>query len=237
MRLAALGARHDAPDDDGRRARPARASVSVHGVADDPRGGAPRLRRRRARLAALGRATTGRRDLAGGGPPGHARGGRAAGGGAEVACGGGGFAEDTAPADALVAVPDGRGGWAVGESLAEARGRAGTGPGAQLHGGAAPSPGAPPGDWDLTLRTTFVEPAYLEPDASWCAPGGEPATPLANGGAFGGKAASPVAAVARRLADEHGPAGAGRVLPRGRGALRAQAPPDRGRRPRPTGRG
>jgi hypothetical protein len=54
------------------------------------------------------------------------------------------------------------------------------------------------------LRTTFVEPAYLEPDASWCVPGGAPASPLANGGAFGGKLASPVGAVARRLADEHG---------------------------------
>ena len=31
----------------------------------------------------------------------------------DVALGGGGFADDTAPADALVAVPDGRGGWAV----------------------------------------------------------------------------------------------------------------------------
>ncbi len=35
-------------------------------------------------------------------------------------------------------------------------------------------------------------------------PGGEPATPLANGGAFGGKLDTEVAAVARRLADEHG---------------------------------
>ena len=39
----------------------------------------------------------------------------------------------------------------------------------------------------VRLATSWVEPAYLEPDASWCAPGGEPATPLANGGAFGGK--------------------------------------------------
>jgi CO/xanthine dehydrogenase Mo-binding subunit len=49
-----------------------------------------------------------------------------------------------------------------------------------------------------------VEPAYLEPDASWCEPGGTPATPLANGGAFGGKTTSDVASIARRLADEHG---------------------------------
>ncbi len=64
----------------------------------------------------------------------------------------------------------------------------------------------PEGTWHRTLQTTWVEPAYLEPDASWCAPGGEPVTPLANGGAFGGKRSSEVAAVARRLADEHGTA-------------------------------
>jgi hypothetical protein len=62
----------------------------------------------------------------------------------------------------------------------------------------------PPGQWALTLRTGWVEPAYLEPDASWCQPGGEPASPLANGGAFGGKVASVVPAAARMLADRHG---------------------------------
>ncbi|HEX6578963.1 MAG TPA: hypothetical protein VF082_11395, partial [Jiangellaceae bacterium] len=41
-------------------------------------------------------------------------------------------------------------------------------------------------------------------DASWCTPVGEPATPLANGGAFGGKLASVVTEAARSLADEHG---------------------------------
>ncbi|HWC38155.1 MAG TPA: hypothetical protein VG476_06485, partial [Acidimicrobiales bacterium] len=49
-----------------------------------------------------------------------------------------------------------------------------------------------------------VEPAYLETDASWCRPGGEPATPLANGGAFGGKVASVAPEAARRLADDYG---------------------------------
>jgi len=124
--------------------------------------------------------------------------------GAGVACGGGGFAEDTAPGDALVAVPDGRGGWAVGESLIEARQRADRVPGRNSTAALRHPLEVPPGTWDLTLRTTFVEPAYLEPDASWCAPGGEPVTPLANGGAFGGKVVSPVGAVARRLADETG---------------------------------
>jgi hypothetical protein len=62
----------------------------------------------------------------------------------------------------------------------------------------------PDGEWARTLRTTWVEPGYLETDASWCVPGGEPATALANGGAFGGKATTEVGGVARRLADEHG---------------------------------
>src|SRR5205814_1630 len=44
----------------------------------------------------------------------------------------------------------------------------------------------------------------LEPDASWCTPGGEPASPLANGGAFGGKEASPAGDAARELADRLG---------------------------------
>jgi len=62
----------------------------------------------------------------------------------------------------------------------------------------------PPGDWAVRLATTFVEPAYLETDASWCEPGGEPVSCLANGGAFGGKMQSMVSAAARELADEHG---------------------------------
>ncbi|HNL88540.1 MAG TPA: hypothetical protein PKH05_05715, partial [Nitrospira sp.] len=45
----------------------------------------------------------------------------------------------------------------------------------------------PEGDWAAVLRTTWVEPAYLEPDASWCEPGGEPVTALANGGAPPGR--------------------------------------------------
>jgi xanthine dehydrogenase small subunit len=122
----------------------------------------------------------------------------------DVALGGGGFADDTAPSDALVAVPDGRGGWAVGETLSEARHAAGKVQGRRTTAALRHPLGVPDGNWDATLRTTWVEPAYLEVDASWCLPGGEPATPLANGGAFGGKAASLAPAAARRLADDHG---------------------------------
>jgi xanthine dehydrogenase small subunit len=124
--------------------------------------------------------------------------------GPEVALGQGGFADDLAPPGALVAVPDGRGGWAVGATLAEARARAGKVQGRRSTVGIRHPLDVPPGPWDLTLRTTWVEPAYLETDASWCEPGGSPASPLANGGAFGAKTASVVTEVARRLAAEHG---------------------------------
>ncbi|HEX2063968.1 MAG TPA: hypothetical protein VHE80_06070, partial [Acidimicrobiales bacterium] len=124
--------------------------------------------------------------------------------GPHVALGGGRFADDTAPPDALVAAVDGTGGWSVGETLHEARALAGKVQGRRTTIELLHPLDVPPGDWDVALRTTWVEPAYLEPDASWCVPGGEPATPLANGGAFGGKAASMAPAAARRLADEHG---------------------------------
>ncbi|HLT69888.1 MAG TPA: 2Fe-2S iron-sulfur cluster-binding protein [Acidimicrobiales bacterium] len=122
----------------------------------------------------------------------------------EVALGHGGFADDGPPDDALVAVPDGAGGWAVGETLAEARAAAGKVQGRRTTAEVRHPLEPPPGDWAATLATTWVEPGYLELDASWCRPGGEPASPLANGGAFGGKLSTVVTAAARELADRHG---------------------------------
>jgi len=121
-----------------------------------------------------------------------------------IAMGQGGFAADTAPVDALVAVPDASGGWAVAETIQEARRVAGKVQGRRTTVDAVPPLDAPPGDWDVVLRTAWVEPAYLETDTAWCEPGGEPSSPLANGGAFGAKTDSPVSDAARRLADEHG---------------------------------
>ena len=124
--------------------------------------------------------------------------------GTDVVLGAGGFAEDTAPPGALVAVPTADGGWAVAETLPEARRAAGKVQGRRTTRPPAHPLDLPPGEWDITLRTTWVEPAALEPDASWCEPGAEPASPLGNGGAFGAKVDSIAPAVARRLADEHG---------------------------------
>lgn len=137
----------------------------------------------------------------------------------EVPLGGGGFADDVAPASALVAVPlvpgntaDGREvvdaaglTWVVAESLLDARAGAGKVQGRRTTIEERPPlalPVRPEGG--VRLATSWVEPAYLEPDASWCEPGGDPATPLANGGAFGGKESSLAPAAARELADRMG---------------------------------
>ena len=131
-------------------------------------------------------------------------GGTSQGVGPTVALGDGGFAADTVPVGALVAVADGRGGWSVGANVAEARAGAGKVQGRRTTARHRWPLDAPPGPWAATLRTTWVEPAYLETDASWCEPGGTPWSAVANGGAFGAKAGSPVEAAARQLADEHG---------------------------------
>jgi xanthine dehydrogenase small subunit len=120
--------------------------------------------------------------------------------GPDVVLGGGGFADDSAPAGALVQLGAAEKDPAASLGAARAgtvkvQGRNSTVP--LVHPVAVPA-----GEWALTLQTTWVEPAYLEPDASWCRPDGVPAPPLANGGAFGGKRHSPVVARARTLATE-----------------------------------
>ena len=124
--------------------------------------------------------------------------------GPAVALGTGGFADDTAPRDALVALLDTDGGWAVGETLDEARELSGKVQGRRTTAPLVWPIDVPDGDWARTLQTTWVEPGYLEPDASWCVPGGEPMSSHGNGGAFGGKQSGALGAVARRLAEEHG---------------------------------
>lgn len=121
--------------------------------------------------------------------------------GTEVVMGGGGFADDSAPPSALLQLgadaPLAAGIRAARAGSGRVQGRNSTMP--LWH------PVAPPdGDWALTLATTWVEPAYVEPDASWCRPGEQAASPLANGGAFGGKRHSPVPGRARSLADQNG---------------------------------
>jgi hypothetical protein len=132
--------------------------------------------------------------------------------GPHVALGAGGFADDIAPANSLVAVRSVSGEWFVGETTADARRAAAT-----VQGRKSSVALTFPIDFSVgfssslfahTLQTTWVEPAYLEPDAVWCQPGGEPVGPLLNGGAFGAKSVTSELAlelqdVARRLANEH----------------------------------
>ena len=132
----------------------------------------------------------------------------------DVIGGRGGFVDDSAPRDALVAVPAGDG-WAVGETLSGARAAAGKVQGRRTSRESRPPLEVPPGPWVVGLATSWVEPAYLEPDSAWCLPGADPVLGPGNGGDFGAKTGSPfgesLGAVARRLADEHGRAI--RVLP------------------------
>ena len=132
--------------------------------------------------------------------------------GPHVALGAGGFADDIAPAHSLVAVPSITGEWFVGETTADARRAAATVQGRKSSVALSFPVDFPAGflssSFAHTLQTTWVEPAYLEPDAVWCEPGGEPVGPLLNGGAFGGKSkisalALELQEVARRLANEH----------------------------------
>jgi len=124
--------------------------------------------------------------------------------GPEVVWGLAPFADDTAPAGCLVAIGSASSGYDVASSGPEARraatGRQGRNSTVALHHPVA----LPEGRFDLVLQTTWVEPAYLEPDASWCAPGALPASPAGNGGAFGAKARSVVAEDAAALAVERG---------------------------------
>ena len=120
--------------------------------------------------------------------------------GTDVVLGGGGFADDTAPTHALLQLGAGAPLTADIRSAREGIGRQGRNSTVSLSHPVAPAEGK----WALTLATTWVEPAYVEPDASWCRPSEQPASPLANGGAFGGKRHSPVPAAARSLADKTG---------------------------------
>ncbi len=111
---------------------------------------------------------------------------------------GGGVADDTAPPSALFQLGADR---AAGPRDAPADGHR-PGAGAQQHRHALSYPVAPPaGEWALTLATTWVEPAYVEPDASWCRPG-RPAThlrrPAAARSAASGRVQSPPEAGANR---------------------------------------
>jgi aerobic-type carbon monoxide dehydrogenase small subunit (CoxS/CutS family) len=121
--------------------------------------------------------------------------------GRDVVLGGGGFADDGSPSDALLQLGADA---PPAEGLRAARAGAGRVQGRNSTVPLTHPVDVPAGDWAVTLRTTWVEPAYVEPDASWSRPGSLPATPLANGGAFGGKRHSQVPGRAQALSEESG---------------------------------
>ena len=115
------------------------------------------------------------------------------------------FSADAAPDGSRVAIARANGGYEVAASQAEARASSGNVQGRNSTIAVLPPLDVPKIDGAvLTLATSFVEPAHVEPDASWCQPGGAPSSPFANAGAFGAKRHSSVAADARQLADELG---------------------------------
>ena len=114
------------------------------------------------------------------------------------------FADDTAPRPCLVAVATGAHGYEVATSAAAARRLAGGRQGRNSTVALSHPVATAVGGFDLVVQTTWVEPAYLEPDASWCEPGGAPASPFGNAGAFGAKRHSPIADDVARLATQHG---------------------------------
>ncbi|MEY4605254.1 MAG: hypothetical protein RLY45_14 [Actinomycetota bacterium] len=206
MRLAALPEVQRTPDRVGQAllAHMCRCTgwqTIVEAVTSSGNGGAPR---------------GGRRDLAAAVRRAAIEGGTVQAVSPQVALGLGGFPADSAPVDALHAVRAVDGSWHVASTLTAARLAAGKVQGRRTTVAIRWPIEVPAGTWARTLQTTWVEPAYLEPPAAWCVPGGEPVTGLANGGAFGAKApglsegtgAAPVAdnlgAIARRLADMHG---------------------------------
>lgn len=122
----------------------------------------------------------------------------------EAACGACGFACDTAPAGAGHARRGADGEWHAGPTTHRARQEAGAVQGRRTTAPLAWPVGLPDGVFVRTLQTTWVEPAYLELDTSWAAPGGPAADSLANGGAFGAKQHRDIESEAAALAQRWG---------------------------------
>ena len=102
------------------------------------------------------------------------------------------FADDTAPPTAVAALATSASGYELAATWVSARRASGVRQGRNSTVALRHPVALPDGAFDLVLQTTWVEPAYLEPDASWCAPGGAPAAVAANAGDFGAKGCSTV---------------------------------------------
>ena len=123
--------------------------------------------------------------------------------GPEWVLGSGSFSDDGCPAGARIALRADSGEWHVGETMVEVRQAAHKVQGRKTTVLAEPPLELPGGTWDRVLRTSWVEPAYLDTDSSWCLPGGDPSDPSGNGGAFGSKQEFIVATAASDLAQQY----------------------------------
>ena len=124
--------------------------------------------------------------------------------GPDVVLGDAGFADDTAPPGALVQLGADA---ALAPSVRAARAGRGRDPGPQQHGAPLPPGGAARrARGHSRCRPPGSSPPTSSPTPAGAGPRGLPASPLANGGAFGGKRRSPAPARARELADETGEA-------------------------------
>ncbi len=156
----------------------------------------------------------------------------------DIPIGQGGFADDLAPRDALVAIPLPPGSeapfveaagirWVVGDSLTEARAQAGKVQGRRTTVEVRPPlplPDLP--DGGVRLATSWVEPAYLEPDASWCAPGGIAAITARERRRVRWEGVVARCRSSARARRSHRPHRAHRLFARRRRAARPQAPTD-----------
>jgi hypothetical protein len=123
--------------------------------------------------------------------------------GPDVVLGRAPFSDDTAPLDAQLFWSNGSSDYVAAESKALARTRLGAVQGRNSTLSLVPPVALPEGDFALAVQTVFVDPAYAEPDVSWCEPDGDASSPAANAGAFGAKRNSRIKADATRLANEH----------------------------------
>ena len=201
-----------------RRPRPAGPPVPLHGLADGGRGRRPCARRRPVgRPARTPRPRRRRR-------PGRARGRRRpSGSGPAVVLGDAGFADDGCPADALVAVLDGDGGYAVAASLPEARALAD-----KVQGRSTTVPLSHPvaGTRRGSGCSRWRPPGWSRATSSPTPPGARPAAsrppPTATAARSGASCVPPWPRTPAGWPTA-GPAGAGAVVPRGRRAARARS--------------
>jgi hypothetical protein len=123
--------------------------------------------------------------------------------GSDVVTGAFSFAADTVHEGMRVAYATADGGYSLGARVSEARDKAAKRQGRNSTVALrAPLTIPELSDAVVRLSTCFVEPAYVEPDASFSEPGSTPTPPFANAGAFGAKQNSSICDDVRSLADE-----------------------------------